>query len=156
MTGVRIRDFAAGDVRPVADLEAAIFGDPWSAVAFRDLLALAHIHGLVAEIPGGSVVGYALCSVAADEGEILNLAVAEGARGAGIGTDLLNASLGWLAGRGAATVFLEVRRSNTAAIAMYEAAGFATVSVRKGYYRMPTEDAIVMTLGLGAGSAWKR
>jgi ribosomal-protein-alanine N-acetyltransferase len=47
-------------------------------------------------------------------------------------------------------VYLEVRRSNVAAIAMYHRAGFAAVSVRKDYYRMPAEDAVVMALALGA------
>lgn len=155
MTGLRLRAIGAGDLPVVAALEAAVFGDPWSEVAFRDLLALDHIHGIVAEDAEGHLVGYALCSSAADEGEILNLAVAEEARGAGTGAALLEASLAWCAGRGAAQVYLEVRRSNVAAIAMYHRAGFATVAVRKGYYRMPTEDAVVMTLALGAGSARK-
>lgn len=155
MTGIRLRAIGAGDLRVVAALEAAVFGDPWSEVAFRDLLALAHVHGVVAEDGAGHLVGYALCSSAADEGEILNLAVAEEARGAGIGTALLEASVAWLAGRGAAKVYLEVRRSNAAAIAMYHRAGFATVSVRRDYYRTPAEDAVVMTFDLGAGSARK-
>ena len=155
MSGVRVRGLGAGDIEAVAALESAIFGDPWSEAAFRDLLALEHIHGVVAEDAAGSLAGYAVFSSAADEGEILNLAVADGARGAGIGTALLQAMLAWLGERGAAQVYLEVRRSNTAAIRLYHRAGFATVSVRRMYYRMPTEDAVVMTLGLGAGTARK-
>jgi ribosomal-protein-alanine N-acetyltransferase len=155
VTGIRVRAIGAGDSRAVAALEAAVFGDPWPEVAFRDLLALDHVHGVVAEDVEGHLVGYAVCSSAADEGEILNLAVAEEARGLGNGTALLEASLAWLAGRGIAKVYLEVRRSNTAAIAMYQRAGFATVSVRKDYYRTPAEDAVVMTFDLGAGSARK-
>lgn len=153
MTGLGLRAIVAGDSREVAALEAAVFGDPWTEVAFRDLLALDHIHGVLAEDVKGHLVGYAVCSSAADEGEILNLAVTEEARGAGTGTALLDASLAWLAGRGAARVYLEVRRSNVAAIAMYHRAGFATVSVRKDYYRMPAEDAVVMTLDLGVRNA---
>lgn len=153
MTGHRLRAIGAADLRLVAALEAAVFGDPWSEVAFRDLLALDHIHGIVAEDLDSHLVGYAVCSCAADEGEILNVAVAEEARGAGIGAALVAGSLAWLAGRGAAKVFLEVRRSNAAAIAMYHRSGFATVSVRKDYYRMPAEDAVVMALAMGVGSA---
>ena len=156
MTDLRLRAIGAGDLRGVAALEAAVFGDPWTEVAFRDLLSLDHIHGVIAEDVEGHLVGYAVCSSAADEGEILNLAVAEEARGAGAGTALLDASLAWLAGRGAVQVYLEVRRSNVAAIAMYHRAGFATVSVRKDYYRMPAEDAVVMTFDFGLGSARKR
>jgi len=155
VTGRRLRAIGAGDLRGVVALEATIFGDAWSEAAFRDFLALEHIHGIVAEDVEGHLVGYAVCSSAADEGEILNLAVAEEVRGAGTGAALLEASVAWLAGRGAANVYLEVRRSNVAAIAMYHGAGFATVSVRRGYYRMPTEDAVVMALALGARSAQK-
>ena len=155
MTGLQLRAIGAADLRAVAALEAAVFGDPWSEAAFRDLLALDRIHGVVAEDVAGHTVGYVLCSSAADEGEILNLAVAEEARGVGIGTALLEASLAWLAGRRVAKVYLEVRRSNAAAIAMYRRAGFATVAVRQDYYRMPAEDAVVMTFDLGAASARK-
>jgi ribosomal-protein-alanine N-acetyltransferase len=155
VTGFRLRAFGARDVRAVAALEAAVFADPWSEVAFRDLLALEHVHGIVADAESGPLVGYALCSSAADEGEILNLAVAEEARGAGIGSALLDACLTRLAGLGAATVYLEVRRSNAAAVAMYRRAGFATVSVRRDYYRTPTEDAVVMAIAVDAGSARK-
>jgi [ribosomal protein S18]-alanine N-acetyltransferase len=155
VTGVRLREIRAGDLRAVAAIEAAVFADPWSETDFRDLLRLDHIHGHVAEEPSGGLAGYALCSVAADEGEILNLAVAEPSRGRGIGSALLDACLAGLTGRGAAKVFLEVRRSNAAAIAMYGRAGFATIAVRKGYYRMPTEDAVVMAIVPMAGSARK-
>ena len=155
MTGISLREIGDGDLRAVAALEAAVFGDPWPESAFRDLLSLGHIHGIVAEDVEGHLAGYAVCSSAADEGEILNLAVAEEARSAGNGAALLDASLTWLAGRGAAKAYLEVRRSNAAAIKMYHRAGFATVSVRKDYYRTPAEDAVVMTLDLGAGSARK-
>jgi len=155
VTGPRLREIGAGDLGAVAALEAAIFGDPWSEIAFHDLLALEHIHGVVAEDAAGRVVGYAVCSSAADEGEIFNVAVAAEARGIGIGTALLEACLTSLADRGAAQVYLEVRRSNRAAIALYDRAGFAIVSVRRDYYRMPAEDAVVMTLDLGSRSARK-
>jgi ribosomal-protein-alanine N-acetyltransferase len=68
---------------------------------------------------------------------------------------LLAAVLRWLGERGAVKVFLEVRRSNEAAIAMYEAAGFATLGVRPNYYRRPTEDAVTMVLEGASGNARK-
>jgi ribosomal-protein-alanine N-acetyltransferase len=66
----------------------------------------------------------------------------------GIGGKLLAYALEEARRRAAKTVFLEVRESNGAAKALYEAAGFSVLAIRKGYYAMPKEDAIVMRLEL--------
>jgi ribosomal-protein-alanine N-acetyltransferase len=140
------RPLEARDLDAVAALERAIFGDPWSRRSFEEMLALGHVRGFVLEGRGGRVAGYAVGSVAGDEGEILNLAVAPRRRRRGLGKLLLGACLAWMRTEGVATVHLEVRRSNDAAIAMYVAAGFEPVGVRPKYYRKPTEDAVTMTL----------
>jgi ribosomal-protein-alanine N-acetyltransferase len=155
MAAARARPLTAADLDAVAAIERAVFTDPWSQRAFGDLLRLDHVRGFVVEAGKGAIVGYAVCSQVADEGEILNLATAPGARQMGIGRALLDAVLEWLGERGAVKVFLEVRRSNKAAIAMYEAAGFAALGVRPNYYRRPTEDAVTMVLGTASGNAWK-
>ena len=127
-------------------LERLVFGDPWSRRSFEEMLALGHVRGLVVERRGGRLAGYAICSVAGDEGEILNLAVAPRQRRRGLGKVLLAACLEWMTAAGASTVYLEVRRSNAAAIAMYEGAGFEQLGLRPKYYRKPTEDAVTMAL----------
>jgi ribosomal-protein-alanine N-acetyltransferase len=132
------RPLEARDLDAVAALEREIFGDPWSRRSFEEMLALRHVRGRFA--------GYAVCSAAGDEGEILNLAVAPRQRRRGLGKVLLGACLAWLRTEGVSTVHLEVRRSNVAAIAMYVAAGFEPVGLRPKYYRRPTEDAVTMTL----------
>ena len=139
----------------MAGLERAVFGDPWSRRAFEELLDLDHIQGFVVGDGQGGIAGYAFCSCVADEGEILNLAVAPTLRRGGIGRELLEACLDWLSERGAAKAFLEVRRSNDGAIAMYARRGFQTVGLRRGYYRKPTEDAVTMALDLAPRSARK-
>jgi [ribosomal protein S18]-alanine N-acetyltransferase len=149
------RPFGSADVEAVAELERAVFGDPWSKRAFHEILALDHVRGFVVDGARGAADGYAFCSAVADEGEILNLAVAPTHRRRGLGKALLHTCLAWMAERGAATAYLEVRRSNEAAIAMYGAEGFATVGVRPNYYRRPTEDAVTMSLGLAARTARK-
>jgi ribosomal-protein-alanine N-acetyltransferase len=151
---VRCRPLTAADLDSVAAIEREVFTDPWSSRAFGDLLGLAHMRGFVAE-QGSAIVGYAVCSQAADEGEILNFATAPIARRKGVGRSLLAVVLQWLGERGAAKVFLEVRRSNEAAIAMYAAAGFAPLGVRPNYYRRPTEDALTMVLDRDSGNARK-
>ena len=152
---VRCRPLTAADLDSVAAIEREAFTDPWSRRAFGDLLGLDHVRSFVVEQGGGAIVGYAVCSQAADEGEILNFATAPIARRKGVGRALLAVVLEWLGERGAAKVFLEVRRSNEAAIAMYAAAGFATLGVRPNYYRRPAEDALTMVLDRVSGNARK-
>jgi ribosomal-protein-alanine acetyltransferase len=104
-------------------------------------------HFLVAE-GGGSdtVVGYVVAIEAADEGEILNLAVAPAGRRTGLGRALVQHILEALTARGVRQVYLEVRESNAPARALYAAHGFKEVGRRKEYYRRPVEDAIVLRL----------
>ncbi len=136
-------------------IERAAFSDPWSRKAFLDLLSQPHIRGCAVDGPDGALAGYALASVAADEGEILNLAVAPGARGRGLGHALLDALLRLFRREGVVAVYLEVRASNAAAIHLYEGAGFRTVSTRRAYYRNPTETALTMALQLTREGAEK-
>lgn len=100
---------------------------------------------LVAEADA-RIGGYVVALDAADEGEILNLAVAETGRRRGLGRALVQAIVDALAARGVREVYLEVRESNAAARALYAAFGFKDVGRRKGYYRRPVEDAIVLRL----------
>ena len=150
------RGLEEADLDAVAAIERDVFGDPWSRRAFHDLLALAHVRGFVVEDASTqAIVGYAVCSHVADEGEILNLATTDHWRRRGVGRTLLAAVLAWLTSQGAAQVFLEVRASNEAAIGMYRDAGFETMGVRPNYYRRPTEDAVTMVLRPGIGDARK-
>lgn len=100
---------------------------------------------LVAEADA-RIGGYVVALDAADEGEILNLAVAETGRRRGLGRALVQAIVDALGARGVREVYLEVRESNAAARALYAAFGFKDVGRRKGYYRRPVEDAIVLRL----------
>lgn len=90
------------------------------------------------------MAGYVVALDAADEGEILNLAVAPAGRRRGLGRALVEEILEVLAGRGVRSVYLEVRESNAPARALYAAHGFREVGRRSHYYRRPVEDAIVL------------
>ena len=139
------RSATQGDVPAIVAIERISFGDPWSEATFRDLLRLRHAIFLVAtESRGGSVCGYVIAAVVAGEAEVLNLAVAPQSRGRGLGGRLLDAGLGIVGERGAREVFLEVRESNSAALALYTSRGFATLTRRTKYYRNPVEDALVL------------
>jgi len=124
-------------------IEQRVFADPWSTQDFRDCVSFALF--LVAE-EEVSVAGYVVALDAADEGEILNLAVAEGGRRRGLGRALVEAIVAALSERGVRQIYLEVRESNAAARALYAAFGFKDVGRRQAYYRRPVEDAIVLRL----------
>lgn len=120
-----------------------MFADPWSTQDFRDCVSFALF--LVAEADD-NVVGYAVALEAADEGEILNLAVAEAGRRRGLGRALVEAIVAALSDRGVRQVYLEVRESNAPARALYSEFGFKEVGRRRAYYRRPVEDAMVLRL----------
>ena len=121
-----------------------MFSDPWSTQDFRDCVSFALF--FVAEEWGERIGGYVVALEAADEGEILNLAVAPAGRRRGLGRALVEAMLDALRDRGVRQVYLEVRESNASARALYASGGFKEVGRRKAYYRRPVEDAIVLRL----------
>jgi tRNA threonylcarbamoyladenosine biosynthesis protein TsaB len=121
-------------------------GETWPQASLRDLLAMPGALALVA-LSGDQPAGFILLRQAADEAEIITLAVRPRLRRLGVARRLLMVGLDKMAGRGATRCFLEVAEDNTAARGLYAAAGFAVVGRRTGYYRDATgrqHDAIVM------------
>jgi ribosomal-protein-alanine N-acetyltransferase len=137
------------DVPAIVEIERSVFSDPWSAQSFREALGHPAVCFACARSDGGDVLGYVVAWFVADEGEIANLAVSRSAWGAGIGRELLDAALSEAAARGVAEVYLEVRESNERARRLYESRGFEQVGRRRGYYRRPVEDAIVLRRTVG-------
>jgi ribosomal-protein-alanine N-acetyltransferase len=84
---------------------------------------------------GQKLVGFSVSRMAADEAELLSIAIAESHRGRGLSNKLLLTHLGHLAGHGIRTVFLEVEENNQPARRLYQRAGFAIVGRRERYYR---------------------
>lgn len=125
-------------------MELRCFTDPWSADAIESTLADENVSSVGAFAADGTLIGFGMVYVAADEADIANIAVDPGCRRAGIGRSLLHTLMSIAAARGADTVYLEVRMSNTPAVALYASAGFKLLGVRKNYYRSPKEHALVM------------
>ena len=131
-------------VDQVAALERECFSMPWSETQLEDVLYDDSACFLVAEAEDGSVIGYAGLSTVLDEGYINNIAVEEAARKHGVASALLETFCRFAAVN-LAFLTLEVRKSNTAAIALYEKFAFEQVGVRPGFYQRPREDAVIMT-----------
>lgn len=135
-------------VPQVVAIEQESFSVPWSAKSFVDALALDHVL-FCAALDGARVAGYCGIYLAADEGEITNVAVSADYRRRGIGRMLVGHVAGEAARRGAERIFLEVRQSNEPAIRLYEGLGFVPAGIRKGFYERPREDALVMLCECG-------
>ena len=134
----------AGDLDAVTAIEAATFARPWSRESFQqELERNVAARYLVAE-ENGRVVGYAGAWVILDESHITNIAVAEDARGRGIGRKLTEALMRYISNLGAAYATLEVRVSNERAQNLYKSLGFVSVGKRKRYYEDNQEDAFLM------------
>jgi ribosomal-protein-alanine N-acetyltransferase len=124
------------DARRLAQLHAESFHRGWGESEFEGMLAEHNtlVHRLRL---GRNVIGFAVSRVAADEAEILSIAVAASHRGRGLSHDLLLTHLGHLAGRGVRTIFLEVEENNAPARRLYDRAGFGVVGRRERYYQQP-------------------
>ena len=139
-----------GDAASFAKLHAASFGRGWTEDEFERLLldrnVLAHRAGT-----GRDLEGFILSRLAADEAEILSVAVAASQRSRGLAGRLLDLHLRALAGRGARAVFLEVDDDNVAARRLYARRHFREVSRREAYYPRPGggSRALVLRRDLG-------
>jgi ribosomal-protein-alanine N-acetyltransferase len=136
----------------VAAMEVLAFAEPWGAESMRSTLsqpgsALAVLTGALAAGDGereAAPLAFCLYQQVIDEVSILQLATAPAARRRGYGLRLLRFVQQAAQAAGCAQLFLEVRRGNAAAIALYEAAGFVQAGVRRRYYADNGEDALVL------------
>jgi ribosomal-protein-alanine N-acetyltransferase len=98
----------------------------------------------------GDIIGYYVMTAAGGEAHLLNLTIAPSWRRHGLGRDLLEHCVVRAADHKADDLFLEVRTSNAAAIALYRSSGFVDLAVRRGYYpaRDGREDALIMRKAL--------
>lgn len=138
-----------------ARLHARCFARSWDAAAMRTFLSAPSCAN-VAAFHDGDLTGLVLARAAADEAEILTLAVAPHVRRRGIGEALMRAIEATLAGSGVRRLALEVGAGNRAARALYVKLGFERVGLRAGYYRQGTDglgdDALLLVRILNASA----
>lgn len=139
---MRIRQMEPADIPEVAAIEKDCFSQPWSEQGFADGLAHAAVF-LIAE-DKEEIIGYIGMYVSEPEGEITNVAVAPGRRGAGCGKVLVREMQKWAMAHGVNRIVLEVRAHNATAIHVYGQCGFRKIGVRRNFYSFPKEDADVM------------
>jgi len=132
----------------LAEIERRCFSDPWSEDGFAAELGNPTARFYVA-LMAGEPVGYAGMHNVLGEGYITNVAVCPEHRRCGIASQLLAYLIEQSEKEKMHFITLEVRVSNHAAIALYRSFGFVRVGLRRGYYRRPAEDALLMTLFLG-------
>lgn len=139
----KVRRMSAKDLEQVAAIAAEVFTDPWTMQGFAEALLMDNACFLLA-VDGSTVLGYCGIYMAADEGEIINVAVKPEFRRQKIADQLICALLFEGHKNGVSRFFLEVRVSNVAAIHLYEKNGFVKQGIRKNFYEKPNEDAYVM------------
>lgn len=133
------------DIPAVALVERACFAHPWSENALSESLSAGRAVFLTAK-EAGRVIGYLGMEHVLDEGSITNVAVLPEYRRQGAAQALLTALLREAKHLSLASVTLEVRAGNEAAIRLYQGLHFLPVGRRKNFYTSPTEDAILMTV----------
>jgi len=146
MEQIKVCAMTAEHITELARLEKLCFSEPWSEAGLAAELENENAFFRVAEDADRQVLGYVGMHCVAGECYIDNVAVFPHARRKGAASALLTDLVEWAKQNGCAFVTLEVRPSNSGAIALYQKFGFAEVGRRKRFYRDPDEDGLILTL----------
>lgn len=134
-----------GDAPALAALEKESFSHPWSENAFLTLLKDENSRCVMLR-EGTELLGYLTLTMVLDRAQINTVAVSSAHRRQGLGKRLLEEGIRWCREANMSAIELEVRAGNLAALTLYRRFGFVEVGRRKGYYRDPAEDAVLMDL----------
>jgi [ribosomal protein S18]-alanine N-acetyltransferase len=140
-----LREMSQADLDVITLIEQRAHAHPWTRGNFGDALDSGYLCKVYEQ--GGVTLGYVVLMLAVDESQLLNITIAAGHQGQGLGRALLAETLDMARGLKMWRVLLEVRASNTAALGLYRAAGFHEIGLRRRYYPADNtgrEDAIVM------------
>ncbi|WP_283602551.1 ribosomal protein S18-alanine N-acetyltransferase [Serratia proteamaculans] len=143
-----ISTLTAADLATAFKIEQASHAFPWTQATLTSNQGERYLN-LKLEADG-QMAGFAITQIVLDEATLFNIAIHPDWQRRGFGRQLLEALIAQLEPRGVFTLWLEVRASNRAAIALYEDLGFNEVTIRRNYYPAAhgREDAIVMALPL--------
>jgi ribosomal-protein-alanine N-acetyltransferase len=136
------------DVDDILKIEHESFTLPWSKEAFLNELTTNQYALYIGLEEDGKVIGYCGIWIVVDEAQITNVAILPEFRGRKLGEALMRQALEVASERGAKTMSLEVRVSNSIAQSLYRKLGFQNGGIRKNYYSDNQEDALVMWVNL--------
>ena len=143
-SSVTIRPMEPEDIPAVAELEQEAFDDPWPESAFHDMLTPKNRFNLVLTNGDACPKGYLCAKCVDDEIQIHNIAVDASCRKRGYGRELMLAAEAEGLRLGAFGSVLDVRSTNTAALAMYRHLGYRRIGRRRNYYERPVGDALIL------------
>ena len=143
MPEIEIVRLSADMLPEVAALEALCFAEPWSEKSLELLLSERGIG--FAALVDGQLAAYGGMMTVLDEGQITNIATFPEFRRMGIGRRIVKALEEYSVANGIVFLSLEVRESNAPAQALYASCGWQSQGIRRNFYRLPTENAVIMT-----------
>lgn len=141
-----LRRMTESDLSFVMEIENLSYPNPWHLSSFKGEIENRPISNpyVIIYRPLEKIIGYVIYWHIRNEVQISNIAISPEYRQMGVGEGVLRKVLVDIRQKGAEFVFLEVRPSNLSARRLYEKLGFTMLGLRRGYYRNPSEDAIVM------------
>jgi [ribosomal protein S18]-alanine N-acetyltransferase len=148
LTNFFVRPCACSDADALWNIDCAASPFPWSRQAIVEELANDCGLHLVAQITPEAISGFIFSSVVAAELDIRNIATHPDMKRRGVARRLMEEAFKLARSRGAIDAYLEVRSKNEAALGLYQSLGFGVQSVRKHYYSVDGDDALVMHRGI--------
>ncbi len=145
-TPASILEATAGDAQSLAALYAEALPPGWPAHELAASCADAN-RAVLKAANGALLHGFVILQFAADEAEILAIAVAKNRRRRGLAASLLRGGIRACQSQFTSCIYLEVAESNTPARKLYEKFGFLVTGRRENYYRVPSsapETALIM------------
>ena len=145
------RNMTDADIDRVAELENQNFSDAWTRNSIYETSCQNQAFITVAE-EDGEIAGYCIIYYVMDEGEIARIAVDDKFRRRGVGRGLLDYTCQCCLEKQVDRLLLDVRESNVGARAFYESYGFEVDGIRKNFYDMPKEHAVLMSKMIDSAS----
>lgn len=143
---INIRKASSQDTQNIYIIEKECFSIPWSENSILSAINNNQTYFVIAQENDKNIIGYAGLYFVQTEGYIYNIAVKKHFRKLGVGTRLVNSLKDFCIENSMEFLSLEVRKSNTSAIKLYEKMNFKILGTRKNFYSSPSEDAIIMTV----------
>ena len=132
------------DTANIAALEKECFAHPWSEKAVTEHITNPN-NGFFGAFDNDVIIGYGGVCTVVDEAYITNICTSKSHRRCGAANEILSEIERFCKSKNCSFISLEVRKSNTAAIKLYESHAFSAVGLRKKFYSAPDEDAIIYT-----------